>query len=144
MRESASPRRTSPLFFLGALAAGTFLVLVGVSLVQELRRRYLLEQHIHELRATITGREQRVAELKRLKEYLGTDAYVERAAREKLNYQKPGEQVVIVPEGATPSPLPVPAPRTTVGPSPARDWFRLLFGPSASRPGGKYLRAGPP
>lgn len=129
MRESASPRRTSPLFFLGALAAGMFLVLVGVSLVQELRRRYLLEQHIQALRATITGREQRVAELKRLKEYLATDAYVERAAREKLNYQKPGEQVVIVPHGATPSPLPSPVPRTIAGPSPARAWLRLLFGP---------------
>lgn len=143
MRESASPRRSSPLFFLGALAAGTFLVLVGVSLVQELHRRYSLEQQIEELRATITGREQRVAELKRLKEYLATDAYVERAAREKLNYQKPGEHVVIVPEAATPSPAPSPAPRAALGPSPAHAWLRLLFGPPASRPGGKRMRAGP-
>ena len=129
MPESAAPRRSSLLLFLGALTAGAFLVLVGASLVQELRRRYLLEQHIQALRTTITAREQRIAELKRLEEYLATDAYVERAAREKLNYQKPGERVVIVPHGASPSPAPVPAPRTPPGPSPARAWLRLLFGP---------------
>ncbi len=131
MSDSPKPRRrTSPLLFLGALAAGAFLVLVGTSLVQELRRRYLLEQHIQSLRSTITAREQRIAELKRLKEYLATDAYVERTAREKLNYQKPGEKVVILPDGPSPTPTPVPRPQPVPGPSPARAWLRLLFGPA--------------
>lgn len=129
MSGTPKPRRASPLLFLGALVAGAFLVLVGASLVQELRRRYLLEQHIQALRSTITAREQRIAELKQLKEYLATDSYVERAAREKLNYQKPGEKVVILPEGPTPTPAPSPSPRTSLGPSPAHAWLRLLFGP---------------
>lgn len=130
MPESPAPRRSSPLFFLGAVAAGAFLVFIGASLVQELRRRYLLEQHIQALRMTITTREQRIAELARLKEYLATDAYVERAAREKLNYQKPGERVVIVPQGASPSPEPASVSSPSSGPSPARAWLALLFGPS--------------
>lgn len=129
-RDASPPRRSSPLFLLGALAAGAFLVLVGASLVQELRRRYLLEQHIQALRSTIDTREQRIAELKRLKEYLATDAYVERAAREKLSYQKPGEHVVIIPQAASPPPSPLPVTaQAPPGPSPAHAWLRLIFGP---------------
>jgi len=121
-------RRSSPLLFLGAIGTGAFLVLVGLSLVQEFRRRYLLEQHIRALRTDIEAREQHIEELRRLKEYLGTDAYVERVAREKLNYQKPGEQVVVVPEQPRPTPTATPAPLQTTRTSSAREWFILFFG----------------
>lgn len=121
--------RSSPLLFLGAIAAGAFLVLFGVSLVQELRRRYLLDRHIQALRAEIEARERNSAELRRLKEYFGTDAYVERVARDKLNYQAPGEHVVVVPEARRPAEAPPASSLEPVRVSPARAWLELLFGP---------------
>ena len=130
-RASRTQRQSSRLIFVGALLAGAFLVLVGISLAQEFRRRYLLQEHIRALRADIEAREAHVQELKRLKEYLSTDAYVERAAREKLNYPQPGATVVGVPRQPAPTPTAPPAPVRKVGPPSAVAWFRLLFGPSA-------------
>lgn len=118
----------SPLLFLGMLIAGAFLVLIGVSLAQEFRRQILLEQHVRALRTDIEARERRIADLRRLREYLETDAYIERAAREKLNYRKPGEEVVIVPSPPSPTPTPLPRARGADGPRPARAWFDLYFG----------------
>jgi hypothetical protein len=99
-------------------------------MAQEFRRRYVLQQHIHALRLDIAARESRIQELQRLREYVATDAYVERVAREKFNYQKPGERVVVVPQAPRPSPaalLPNTEERSS---SPARAWFFHLFGPS--------------
>lgn len=119
----------SPLLFIGMLLAGAFLVLVGVSLAQEFRRRILLDQHVRTLRANIEAHERRIADLRRLREYLETDAYIERAAREKFNYRKPGEEVVVVPSPPSPTPTPAPRPREGGALSPARAWFDLYFGP---------------
>lgn len=134
MPRTAARRPLSPVIFLGALLAGAFLVLVGVSMAQEFRRRYALQQHIGALRADIAGRESRIADLQRLKGYLATDEYVERVAREKLNYQKPGERVVVVPSPPTPSPTPVLPSRGERTLSPARAWFLRLFGPPTRAP----------
>lgn len=120
----------SPLIFLGALAAGAFLVVVGVSMVQEIRRRYVLEQHIKTLRTDVAARESRIGELRRLREYLATDDYVERVAREKLNYRRLGERVVVIPAVPSPSPSPSPQPDEPTSVPPPRAWFRHLFGPS--------------
>jgi cell division protein FtsB len=111
------------------MLAGIFLVLVGMSLVQELRRRYLLEQQIRALRADIETSERRVQELTEFKRYIATDAYVERVAREKLNYQKTGERVVVLPETPPRLFMPEPAPSSPPVSSPARAWLNLLFGP---------------
>lgn len=110
------------------LLVGAFLVLVGVSLAQEFRRQARLGQQIRQLRADIRGREERITDLRRLREYLETDAFVERAAREKLNYQKPGEAVVVVPSVPVPSPTPRPEREQPQGPLPPRLWFELYFG----------------
>lgn len=130
MARPTGRRHSSPLLLLGALLAGAFLVLIGVSMAQEFRRRYVLQQHIQALRADIAARESRIQEFQRLREYAATDAYVERVAREKFNYQKPGERVVVVPQAPSPSPAALlqsgEEPR---GPSPARAWFLHLFGP---------------
>ena len=42
--------------------------------------------------------EKNIVELENLNTYFNTDAYQERLAREKLNYQLPGEKVVLIPE----------------------------------------------
>lgn len=126
-----SALRSSPLLLLGTLVAGAFLVLVGVSLAQEFRRQVLLEQHVRSLRREIEERESRLEKLRRGLAYLSTDAYAERAAREKLNYQKPGEKVIVVPE------VSAPRPELTVTPTPVptlppwKLWVRHIFGPAS-------------
>lgn len=137
--KSKGRRHSSPLLFLGALLAGAFLVLIGVSMAQEFRRRYVLQQHIHALRADIAARESRIQELQRLREYVATDAYVERVAREKFNYQKLGERVVVVPQAPSPSPAPLLPSGEDPGLSPARAWFLHLFGPKGVRSSGRKL-----
>lgn len=128
------------MIFLGALLAGAFLLLLGVSLAQEVRRRAVLQYHVETLRADIETREKRIAELRGLQEYLATDAYVERAAREKLNYRKPGEIVVVVPTINSPSPAPsLTVPQAADAP-PWRGWLALLFGPGSARPFGGQTR----
>lgn len=130
MARPTGRRHSSPLLLLGALLAGAFLVLIGVSMAQEFRRRYVLQQHIQALRADIAARESRIQELQRLREYVATDAYVERVAREKFNYQKPGERVVVVPQAPSPSPAALLQSGEEPGvASPARAWFLHLFGP---------------
>ncbi len=135
-RASQSVFRSSPVIFIGALLAGAFLVLVSVSLVQEFRRRAVLQQHMQKLRTNIEAREQRIGELKSLQEYLATDAYVERAAREKLNYRKTGEAVVVVPTISSPRPAPSLTVPQTAESRPWREWLVLLFGPGPARPFG--------
>lgn len=125
------PRR-SPFWVLWAFIAGVVAVFVSVSFVQEVRRRVLLEQHIRNLHQEIQARERRIADLKKLSEYLRTDAYLERAAREKLNYQRPGERVVVVPEADRPGRDAAAASRGAGAQdrhSPARQWWRLFFPP---------------
>lgn len=141
-RNPSSRRAVSPLLFIGALLAGTFLLLIGVSMAQEFRRRYVLQRHIRVLRADIEARAGRIKDLQQLREYLATDAYVERVARERLNYQKPGERVVVVPRPPSPSPSAAPAVRGTPEPSPAHAWFLLLFGPPPGGRGSSQGRSG--
>lgn len=127
MPRSRIRRSASPLVLIGALVAGAFLVLIGVSMAQEFRRRLVLQQHIRTLRADIGARESRIRDLQHLREYLNSDAYVERVAREQLNYQRPGERVVVVPNPPSPSPTPVARAKSEWTISPARAWLLLLF-----------------
>ena len=63
--------------------------------------------------------------LKSQLEYVKTDQFVEKVAREKLKYVKPGETVVIIPqsvlEAATASAAPTPALPNW------QQWIRLFF-----------------
>lgn len=132
-RSHTPPRSRSVLWFTISFLAGIVVVFVGISFAQEVRRRIALQEHIQKLREEIHEREQRVADLRRLAEYLRTDAYQERAAREKLNYQRPGERVVVVPEsgavrGATNTVSARIDTERADTPIP-RQWWELLFGP---------------
>jgi len=93
-----SSRRSRSWWILFVLSGGIIAVVVGISFAQEIQRRVALQRHVHQLQEEIQRREQRVATLQQFTEYLKTDAYQERAAREKLNYQRPGESVVVIPE----------------------------------------------
>ena len=84
---------------IAAFGVGIVVVLVAISYAQELRRRVELQQHVSNLKKEITVNNEHIADLRKLLEYLKTDAYIERAAHEKLGYQVVGEHVVVVPNG---------------------------------------------
>ncbi len=121
------PTWTILLAFLAGIAA----VFIGVSFAQEVRRRVALQQHVRQLEQDIQIREQRISSLQQFTEYLKTDAYQERAAREKLSYQRPGEHVIVVPEGgrvleATAEDHSKASPQFSV--SIPRQWWDWYFG----------------
>ncbi len=76
---------------------------------------YRLDREIVKLRQEIDDLTIKNQDLKNLIAYLKTDSFKEKEARRKLNYRKPGEQVLVIPEpialigngegkGAAPSP----------------------------------------
>lgn len=81
---------------IGAVSAIIALILL-VSLAQEMNRRLQVQRELTRLQEEVQGMEKSIVELKNLNTYFNTDAYQERLAREKLNYQLPGEKVVLIP-----------------------------------------------
>lgn len=61
-------------------------------------KRYQINREVENLKAAIAKEEAANRELAGLIEYLGTDFFAEEEGRLKLGLQKPGEQVVVVPE----------------------------------------------
>lgn len=85
-------------------------------------------QQASSLEAQVSAAEAENAALQRQLEYLQSDAYVTAEARRLRNLGYPGEQILIIPPGAT-----VPAPAETVGqPVDKRPmlerWIELFFG----------------
>lgn len=87
-----------------------------------------MQQHINDLKKEINEHEQKIASLNKLTEYLQTDSFIEKSAHEKLNYKRPGEYVVVVPEGGT---VAGTAVQSGVGKSGEisipRQWWNLFF-----------------
>lgn len=85
------------------------LLIVGfilISLAQEVNRRWQTQREIQKLETQVHDAQKQVVELQNLNQYFSTDDYQERLAREKLNYQGPGEHVVAVPDNvAAPTPV---------------------------------------
>jgi len=122
-------QKNSSFWLVTAFIAGIFVLLMGVSFGQELRRRIVLQQHVSELKRDIKDHEQKIADLKKLIEYLKTDSYIERAAHEKLGYQKVGEQVVVVPDGGKVASAESIAAQGKKEPVPIpKQWWNLFFG----------------
>lgn len=84
----------------GLGAAGVVAVILIVSLVQEMNRRWQVQREVAALEAEVKSAERKTIELTHLNQYFRTDAFQERVARENLNYSAPGEKVVLVPEEA--------------------------------------------
>lgn len=108
-----------------AVAIGIFLL---VSLAQEMNRRWQIQREVAALEAEVREAQRKTIELDQLNQYFRTDDYQERLARENLNYRAPGEQVVLIPEGAPEVPVasgevahPVPSHSTP------EKWWRIFF-----------------
>jgi cell division protein FtsB len=63
-------------------------------------RRVALE--LEDLRAKMNRLEKEAGEYQAVMDKLGTDGFVEREARLKIGYQKPGEQVLLIRDAAGP------------------------------------------
>ena len=84
-------RSRAVLFLL--LLAFIWLVLVSVKAFYKKRQ---LDKEIQNLKAEIAKTEQKGQELKQLLNYFGSQDYLEREAKDKLNLKKEGESVVMV------------------------------------------------
>ena len=93
---------------------------------------FTTDQQAEELAAQVAAAEAQNVALQRQLDYLQSDAYVTSEARRLGNVGYPGEQILIIPAGAT-----VPAPATSY-PVAAEElplleqWITLFFGDGAS------------
>lgn len=94
-------RARSPLIAKLLLLAGCgALVFVISAMVRETQRRNAVASEIHAMESEIAKLEQQRARVSDLLKQAETPDFLEREARLRLGLQKPGETVLIVPEGA--------------------------------------------
>ena len=116
---------------LTTLAVVAIIAVVALNVARQSFLGWSIDQQAADLEAQVAAAEAENAELRRLVEYLQSDAFVTAEARRLRNVGYPGEQVLIIPADAF-----VPTPATT-GDVPAADppllerWLELFFGSPA-------------
>lgn len=73
-------------------------VLIALNVTEETYRRYQIQKEIEDLRAQAEKKERDNQKLQGLIQYLKTDDFQEREAKEQLSLQKEGEKVMIIKE----------------------------------------------
>ncbi|MCE9643525.1 MAG: septum formation initiator family protein [Candidatus Andersenbacteria bacterium] len=110
------------------ITASIIVLLIILSLAQEVNRRWQVQNQIHELQSQVDSMQKHLVELQQLNEYFKTSDYKERLAREQLNYRAPGEKVVLIPETAASNNQ---TPTTTATATPPQSnplkWWYLFF-----------------
>lgn len=120
------PRPSRRLFTV--LAVIGVVALVALNVGRQAFVGFTTDQQAADLAAQVAAAEAQNATLQRQLDYLQSDAYVTAEARRLRNLGYPGEQVLIIPAGAT-----VPAPATSY-PAAAEEpplleqWIALFFG----------------
>lgn len=114
-----------PKLIIGVGAGISLLILF--SLGQEMNRRWQIQRQVQQLDSELKKAQHQVAGLANLNQYFRTDDYQERLAREKLNYQAPGEKVVLLPEQPPADVAAVSSEPEEVPPSIAMRWWKLFF-----------------
>ena len=71
---------------------------LGLVLTKTIYKKYQLNQEIESLKVEIAKMDKKEQELTKLIDYLGSQDYLEKEAREKLNLKKEGESVLMVSE----------------------------------------------
>lgn len=94
MKRSNKSRRFLKLPIALALLAAV--VLLGYKIYAVSYEKYQINKKVTILDATMAELNQRADDLKALVGRLGDKDYIEKEARKKLNFQKPGEQSVII------------------------------------------------
>ena len=106
---------------------------VAVQFGRQIYTNWEIGQRANEIRAEIAALEAANADLRRELQYLQSEAYISAEARRLANLGIPGEQVLIIPEGAE-EPLP---PELAAGAEPdplLEQWVRLFFGAAEAPP----------
>lgn len=70
--------------------------LISFPLAKKVSKQYKVNKEIEDLKNEIAEVENKNSDLKKLLTYLDSDQYIEEQAREKLNYKKEGEEVVVI------------------------------------------------
>lgn len=105
------------------------IILVGFGLYTNHTRQQPVQEEITQLEQEIEALRGTQVELAELAQVLESASYIEKEARVRLGYKKPGEKVVSIPESARPRPR-------VLGASEALDnrpanpilWFQHFFG----------------
>ena len=113
---------------IGLLAFVVVFILL-VSLLQEMNRRWQVQREVSQLEREVQEMQRSVIHLKNLNQYFATDDYQERLAREKLNYQAPGEKVVLIPENVSLTQSGEPTDQGAEKLSVPEQWWRAFFMP---------------
>lgn len=117
--------RVTSRFFLSI--ATILLVVVGYSIAKSLIRRAEIQKEVNNLQREIQDLENKNEQLVKLIDYLATDEFKEREARLQLGLQKPGENVVVVPELVSQESDNLSAAENS-NLSNAQSWFKYFFG----------------
>jgi cell division protein FtsB len=102
---------------------GLFFVVAFVT-ARQITQKYQIDKQIRQLQARadkISGQNQKLSDLVN---YLGTDQYKEKAAREQLNLKKDGEFVVALPQNQQEQ---VSSAETAVQLSNPQKWYNYFF-----------------
>lgn len=124
------------------MSVGTVLfIYVVVSTGQALWQNYSLNQELGKLREKNAELKLRNNYLQNLIAYRRTDAFKDKEARSKLNYQKEGEVVLIIPDDGAQrfvegnvNNRQVSKPRELTNPE---KWWNLFFGPPTNETSGQ-------
>ncbi|MBI4300112.1 MAG: septum formation initiator family protein [Chloroflexi bacterium] len=113
------------------LLALPVLIYFGFATIAKAIETYELKQEQGRIQRDIGQLESRNADLQKTADYLKSDDYIEKVAREQLNLIKPGEKAVVViapPGQQPPSAVPENAAKVDTRPN-WRRWWDLFFGP---------------
>lgn len=104
------------------------IVLISLPLTKNWRQKRSIDREIAELQTQVGELEHTNSNLKNVLEYMQSDQFVEEQARTKLNYRKPGEEVVVVESRPGSAPTPSNEPNIFAPPeaAPASPQPRLL------------------
>lgn len=82
--------------FLLTLVLIFLLAIFAVPLTKNWRQKRSIDKEVSDLQTQIAGLENKNSSLKKVLDYMQSDQFVEKEARTKLNYKKPGEEVAVI------------------------------------------------
>ncbi len=85
----------SKQFFITLLLVALVAVF-AVPLTKNWRQKHEIDKEVADLEAQVNELEHKNSSLKQVLDYMKSDQFVEHEARTKLNYKKPGEDVVVI------------------------------------------------
>ncbi len=92
------------------IVAGILVLFFGISVLRLLPNLRQHSEQLAHINQQIAQTEEQKQKFARESDYLKSEAYMERQARMKLNYKKPGEQVVFVYKNGYNDPVKATAP----------------------------------